>query len=124
MSECPICQHAKVRIINAALQGGRLPSVVAHQFRLDRRSLDAHMAHEPVLIQAPQGIWLSHPGTVIDSNACEDEGLRVSDELSDECLCYWCKMSGYQRLLRAWEEANRSEKERFCVDTRTMDVPF
>ena len=50
--------------------------------------------------------------------------MRVEYEPSEACGCYWCQMSGYQRLLRAWQDANTREKERFCADTRTVDVPF
>ena len=53
---CPICQHAKKEVIHAAILSGRLPSVVSHQFRLEPRSLDAHIAHEPALSQVPNEV--------------------------------------------------------------------
>ena len=102
MTECPICQHAKVEALQAALNSGRLAAVVAIQFRVKKLDLVKHLQHAP--IQAVQPL--------------------PERERSDVCGCYWCQMSDYQRLLKAWEAASRLEKDRFCATTREYDVPF
>jgi hypothetical protein len=45
MSQCPICEHAKIEAINAALDQKRLPAVVSRQFRLKLEALAAHIVH-------------------------------------------------------------------------------
>jgi hypothetical protein len=131
---CHVCEHYKIQAINAAIAQGRLPSVVARQFRLERQALDAHIAHEPALAQAPKVLGFAPDGPIM-SRTCEDkdlvgtttdEGLQtqVLPDTTMVCDCYWCMMTGYQRLLRAWTEANTDEKHRFCADTRDYEVPF
>src|SRR5262245_37230344 len=42
---CPICQHAKIQAIDAALDSGRSPNLVRAQFRLLPQMLHDHIAH-------------------------------------------------------------------------------
>jgi hypothetical protein len=37
------------------------------------------------------------------------------------CSCDWCRLSGYRRLSRAWDEATEQERERFCAETQTPE---
>ena len=42
---CPICQHAKIVAITAALASKKLPSVVRANYRLDKDAWAAHLRH-------------------------------------------------------------------------------
>lgn len=122
MPECMVCEHAKVKAINAALDSGRSPNLVRAQYRLEPQMLDAHIAHRAASRQKKPLLQDMH----YDGNHLPIQSLRSSDaDIGEvECRCYWCQMSGYQRLLQAWNDAAQQEKERFCAHTRTMDVPF
>jgi hypothetical protein len=42
---CPICQHAKVEAINAALSQGVAPGIIARRYRLEPLLMKAHHEH-------------------------------------------------------------------------------
>jgi hypothetical protein len=139
---CSICKHSHRDAIEQDLCAepiawgalGRKYGV--HHLALMRHKRE-HMKPAPYDSVVSRGLHetLNKPSTRVDGiekpsalariniSRVFDAPAMASAE-ADGCLCYWCGMSGYQRLLRAWAEANTQEKERFCADTRTMDVPF
>ena len=100
MTECVICQHAKVEALQAALNSGRLAAVVAIQFRVKKLDLVKHLQHAPI------------------------QAVQDADADRPMCPCTWCRLSPYQRLVTAWEQASQLDRERFCATTREYDVPF
>jgi hypothetical protein len=147
---CPLCEHLRIKAIEAALASGRAPKLVCAQFRLELQRLQVHIAHRTREGQAlPQGAARKasakkalpsegrHTGRFDAAlqvararKASASKGLAVTPDASEpsdpdaSCGCYWCTMSVYQRLIRAWAQAERADKERFCVEMREFDVPF
>lgn len=145
MAQCVVCQHAKVEAINAALTHGRLVAVVSTQFRVKRVDLETHLQHAPIQALASHEIDIPvlqpQVSSMLRTSAKLEAIVNVVRETHspalvplrgspqepappEPCACDWCRLSGYRRLLRAWGEADRLERERFCVETRTMDIPF
>lgn len=119
MPACLICQHPKREAIDAALTAGRRVGVVAQQFRTARLELIKHCAHLS-RVHAPSETTITRETSLAEgSTVLQDAPCDLP-----ECSCDWSRLSGYQRLLKAWHGATAGEKERFCVATRSYDVPF
>jgi hypothetical protein len=117
MKTCAICEHAKIKAINAALDCGRAPNLVRAQYRLEEQMFKWHLAH-----RAQAGLATQVQETL--NHLVEQSLPSLPREVDGDCQCSWCRMPAYRRLLRAWDEASREEKTRFCLDTREVDVPF
>jgi hypothetical protein len=135
MTTCPICQHAKRQAMDTALGAGIAPGVISAQYRVPKKLIEHHREHLPAPAcdrHAPAAGIASHDALsqARDLISIGPEGITrtgaLDDALSqaqDDCSCDWCLMPAYRRLLRAWDEATREEKTRFCLETRTFDVP-
>jgi hypothetical protein len=125
MVRCPICANdAQRSMIDAELAAGLKPSVIAARYRVRKMLVEHHAEH---LLSEPPGAQgsLRHGNRQISSGVVIPVRAHARlPETSEDCACEWCAMNTYQRLRRAWQDATLQEKERFCADTRTMDVPF
>ncbi len=129
---CQACDHPQRGALEQDIRAGMAPKLVSDQYGLHPAGVvqhhRRHMLRIPALLDSVQyeAIPIGHDIELarVDEVALPARLDTVENEPSEICPCYWCQMSGYQRLLKAWEAANRSEKERFCIETRTVDVPF
>lgn len=145
MSTCTVCLHPARGAIEETLRAAaKLPwRALAQQYAVDHLALMNHKRWH--MTEAKPATWhesiTRQPDAIIKPLMTPDDEMSIpasmafytmrarveSDEdaqSEDACLCYWCGMSKYQRLLQAWNEANTADKEKFCAYTRTMDVPF
>ena len=94
MDGCPICQHAKIQAISAALARKRLPNVIRAQYRLDKDAWDEHLRHS----RSSNGL-----------HGAAEEPMSV-DEPAPPCPM----LPPLRRFKQAWQDAkdDRQEQQR------------
>jgi hypothetical protein len=76
MSDCAICDDARVQAIDAALDQKRFPAVVVRQFRLEPRSLQWHVAHRAQEEVTRRSLDASHH---LQGQALPDQDMLVTE---------------------------------------------
>jgi hypothetical protein len=120
---CVICDHPKCAEITEATADGAIPRTLPGRFGVKKVDILRHLLHVTPRPFAPSQKESRHVNPPVEPLEPRQQTARreFAPSEPDSCPCDWCRLSGYRRLARAWEEATEAERERFCAETQTPE---
>lgn len=100
MGECQICQHAKIKAIDAALDAKRPPNLVRAQYRLEPQMFVVHLTHRT----APEKLIESVvPLNGLSEQSLPDDPMRLVKYHIREAACAWREVEEARRTTERLE---------------------
>jgi hypothetical protein len=120
---CVICEHPKCAEITAATADGSIPRTLPARYGVKKVEIARHLGHTPRQpVERPAEVSSPmNPRTTLSLRHAMPARRELTPSEPDSCPCDWCRLSGYRRLARAWDEATEAERERFCAETQTPE---
>jgi hypothetical protein len=121
---CQACDHPERAALEQDIRAGMPPRLAGPKYGLSPAGVYQHALRHIASSDAQATSASMKPRQVDVEMTLAPENIESIDCQDHECSCTLARMSGYQLLCYAWGLATTRDKERFCAETRSYDVPF